>query len=97
MNLKTIITTVGFALLSLAGAVSAADCTFVRATKVSDNCWAREDSCGNVRYIGICYTSQRKREHGKKAKQRETRAGLAVQKDAVFVPAVPSTCARETA
>ena len=96
MNLKTIITTAAFALLSFAGAVSAADCTFVRATKVSDTCWAREDSCGNVRYIGTCYTSQRKRERGKKAKQRETRAGLGVHRDAVFVPAVPSTCSRET-
>jgi len=86
MNLKTIMTMAGAALLSfsLTGAASAQECTFVVARQATPTCWARYDSCGGVTYIGRCPTSLRKPP----VKKSPVKAA-SLSKGTVFVPDPP--------
>ena len=91
MNLKTIISTAGVALLSLSftGATFAEECTFVLARQATPTCWARYDSCGGVTYIGRCPTSLRK-----PPKKTAVKAAAVVSHGTVFAPEPPTTCTK---
>ena len=91
MNLKTIISTAGVALLSLSftGATFAEECTFVMARQATPTCWARIDSCGGVTYIGRCPTSLRK----PRVKKAPVKAA-SLSKGTVFVPDPPPACTK---
>jgi hypothetical protein len=99
MNLKSIMTSAAVAALavSLSSVSFAQSCTFVRATKLSEGCWEREDSCGGASYIGgHCYTSYPRRVKAKKAK-KNVKAQISLPAGGtVFVADVP-TCAKGAA
>jgi hypothetical protein len=97
MNFKTIITTAGLTLLSLSltGTASAEDCHFTRAVQLTDSCWERHDSCGNVSLIGACYTSAHKPLAHRQSKKANLKAELTHPKGTVFMPEIPPACLKE--